>query len=51
VIPISEWSPSQQIALDYQRVKDEKEYVIEVENEKGNKIFSKKITTSDLTKK
>ena len=50
-IPISEWSPSQQIAFDYERVKDEKQYVVEVENDKGDRIFSKKITTADLTKK
>jgi coenzyme F420 hydrogenase subunit beta len=50
-IPISEWSPSQQIAFDYQRVKGEKEYVIEVENKEGDKIFSRKITAADLAKK
>jgi coenzyme F420-reducing hydrogenase beta subunit len=48
---VSEWSPSQQTTFDYQRVKDEKEYIIEVENKNGEKIFTKKITTGDLTKK
>jgi coenzyme F420 hydrogenase subunit beta len=50
-ISVDEWSPSQQIVLDYERAKDEKEYVIEVENDEGKKIFSKKITAADLTKK
>ncbi|WXG42642.1 MAG: Coenzyme F420 hydrogenase/dehydrogenase, beta subunit C-terminal domain [Promethearchaeati archaeon SRVP18_Atabeyarchaeia-1] len=50
-VPVSEWLPSQQIAFDYQRVKDEKEYIIEVESEEGDKIFTKKMTTADLMKK
>jgi coenzyme F420 hydrogenase subunit beta len=48
---VEEWLPSQSIAFDYQRVKDEKEYVIEVGRKEGEKVFVKKISTTDLTKK
>nr|MDO8100438.1 Coenzyme F420 hydrogenase/dehydrogenase, beta subunit C-terminal domain [Candidatus Njordarchaeota archaeon] len=50
-IPINEWLSSGTLRFEYPRVKEEKEYVFEVQNKQGDTIFMKKISTADLTKK
>jgi len=50
-IPINEWLSSGTLRFEYPRVKEEKEYVFEVQNKQGDTIFMKKISTADLAKK
>lgn len=50
-IIVPEWLSSQAIQFEYPRVKGEKEYIFEVQNKKGNVVFTKKISAADLTKK
>jgi coenzyme F420-reducing hydrogenase beta subunit len=50
-LPICEWLPSQTLGFEYPRMKGEKEYIIEVENKEGEKVFTKRLTATDLAKK
>jgi coenzyme F420 hydrogenase subunit beta len=50
-ILVPEWLSSQAIQFEYARVKDEKEYIFDVRNPKGEVVFTKKISVADLTKK
>jgi hypothetical protein len=45
------WLSSQVVQFEYPRAEGEKEYVFEVQNNKGDLVFTKKITATDLTKK
>jgi hypothetical protein len=50
-VSVPEWLSSQAIQFDYPRAKDEKEYVFEVQDQKREIVFTKKISSADLTKK
>jgi hypothetical protein len=48
---IPQWLSFQAIQFEYPRVKGEKEYVFEVQDNKGSVVFTKKISSAELTKK
>jgi hypothetical protein len=50
-ILIPEWLSSEALQFEYPRVEGEKEYIFDVQNKKGDTVFTKKITAVDLTKK
>ncbi|WXG45280.1 MAG: Coenzyme F420 hydrogenase/dehydrogenase, beta subunit C-terminal domain [Candidatus Atabeyarchaeum deiterrae] len=50
-LKVDEWAPSETIELEYPRIKDDKEYNIEVQSEVNGTMFTKRILAAELNKK